>query len=102
MPTTASPELDLTSLIADTEAEIVRLVQDRDAWVLLCIDLWEHAYCGRAPAGREMVERIYGDSEEYGGRAFFRSTASDYVSALLHHVVDWDVVEERAAGAIPF
>ena len=30
MPPTAPPELDLTALIADTEAEIVRLVQDRD------------------------------------------------------------------------
>ena len=30
MPPTASPELDLTALIADTEAEIVRLVQDGD------------------------------------------------------------------------
>jgi len=30
MPPTASPELDLSALIADTEAEIVRLVQDRD------------------------------------------------------------------------
>ena len=28
--TTASPDIDLTALIADTEAEIVRLVQDRD------------------------------------------------------------------------
>jgi geranylgeranyl diphosphate synthase type I len=30
MATTASPELDLATLIADTESEIVRLVQDRD------------------------------------------------------------------------
>ena len=30
MPPTASSELDLSSLIADTESEIVRLVQDRD------------------------------------------------------------------------
>jgi geranylgeranyl diphosphate synthase type I len=28
--TTASPEIDLSTLVADTEAEIVRLVQDRD------------------------------------------------------------------------
>jgi hypothetical protein len=28
--TTASPDLDLAELIADTEGEIVRLVRDRD------------------------------------------------------------------------
>ena len=77
MPPTASPEIDLTALIADTEAEIVRLVQDRDPSTRGLYEMVRY-HLGLdgvdAPTGKRMRPLL--------GLLAYASIAGDYRAAL--------------------